>query len=58
VGVKIFLGILLGVTFNFASQLVSYVGELYALPPVLAAGFPTLLLMGMAVFFLWRQERG
>ncbi|MBM5572764.1 MULTISPECIES: LPS export ABC transporter permease LptG [Deefgea] len=58
VGVKIFLGILLGVTFNFASQLVSYVGELYALPPILAAGLPSLVLMSLAIFFLWRQERG
>nr|WP_314901051.1 LPS export ABC transporter permease LptG [uncultured Deefgea sp.] len=58
VGVKIFLGILLGVTFNFASQLVTYVGELYALPPMLAAGTPSLVLMSLAVFFLWRQERG
>lgn len=57
VGMKIFLGILLGVTFNFASQLVTYVGELYTLPPILAAGSPTLLLMGIATYFLWRQER-
>ncbi|WP_297576095.1 LPS export ABC transporter permease LptG [uncultured Deefgea sp.] len=57
VGVKIFLGILLGVSFNFGSQLVTYVGELYNLPAVLAAGFPTLVLLSMAVFFLWRQER-
>lgn len=58
VGVKIFLGILLGVSFNFASQLVTYVGELYALPPMFAAGLPSIVLMSLAVFFLWRQERG
>lgn len=58
VGVKIFLGILLGVTFNFASQLVTHVGELYALPPMFAASLPTLVLMSLAIFFLWRQERG
>ncbi len=58
VGVKIFLGILLGVTFNFASQLVTYVGELYALPPMFAASLPSVILMSLAVFFLWRQDRG
>lgn len=57
VGVKIFLGILLGVTFNFVNQMMAYVGELYSLPPLLAAALPTLTLSALAGFFLWRQEK-
>ncbi|QLG89653.1 LPS export ABC transporter permease LptG [Chitinibacter bivalviorum] len=56
VGVKIFLGILLGVSFNFVNQMMSYVGELYRLPPILAAALPTLALSILAVYFLWQQE--
>ena len=58
VGVKIFFGILLGVSFNFASQLMSYLGELYNFPSMLVAAFPTLILMSLAVLFLWKHERG
>ena len=57
VGVKIFLGILLGVTFNFINQMMAYIGELYRLPPLLAAMLPTLALALVAGYFLWRQER-
>lgn len=57
VGVKIFLGILLGVSFNFINQMMAYVGELYRLPPLLAAALPTLALSALAAYFLWRQER-
>ncbi|WP_373974359.1 LPS export ABC transporter permease LptG [Chitinibacter sp. SCUT-21] len=56
VGVKIFLGILLGVSFNFINQMMGYIGELYRLPPMLAAALPTLALSALAAFFLWRQE--
>ncbi|WP_157669464.1 LPS export ABC transporter permease LptG [Chitinibacter sp. GC72] len=58
VGMKIFLGILLGVSFNFVNQMMSHIGELYQLPPLLAAALPTLGLSMLAIYFLWRQEKG
>ncbi|WP_410499313.1 LPS export ABC transporter permease LptG [Chitinibacter sp. S2-10] len=58
VGIKIFFGILLGVSFNFVNQMMSHIGELYHLPPILAAMMPTLALASLAAYFLWRQEKG
>lgn len=57
VGIRIFLGILLGVGFNFLSQVMGHLGALYRLPPPLAAGLPTLILVAIAAFVLWRQEK-
>lgn len=57
VGVRIFAGILLGVSFNFLNRVMGHLGVLYDLPPALAASLPTLLLLGIAAFVLWRQEK-
>ena len=57
VGIRIFLGILLGVGFNFLSQVMGHLGALYRLPPPLAAALPTLLLITIAGVVLWRQEK-
>ncbi|MFC4161141.1 LPS export ABC transporter permease LptG [Chitinimonas lacunae] len=57
VGVKLFIGIMLGLTFYFVSKLVGHLGLLYDWPPLLAATLPSLLFLTLALFLLWRQER-
>ncbi len=57
VGIRIFAGILLGVGFNFVNRIMGHLGVLYDLPPAFAASLPTLLLLGLAAFVLWRQEK-
>ncbi len=57
VGIRIFAGILLGVGFNFLSKVMGHLGALYRLPPPLAAGLPTLLLIAVTAYVLWKQEK-
>ena len=56
VGARIFAGILLGVGFNFLNRVMGHLGVLYELPAPLAAALPTLLLLAVASFVIWRQE--
>lgn len=57
VGTRIFSGILLGVGFNFLNRIVGHLGVLYEFPAPLAAALPTLALLFLAAFILWRQEK-
>ncbi|QNM95913.1 LPS export ABC transporter permease LptG [Chitinimonas koreensis] len=57
VGVKLFVGIMLGLLFYFVNKLVGHLGLLYDWPPLLAAAMPSGLFLTLAVFLLWRQER-
>ncbi|MDR3412224.1 MAG: LPS export ABC transporter permease LptG [Formivibrio sp.] len=57
VGARIFLGILLGVGFNFLNRIMGHLGVLYELPPPLAAALPTFMLLAIAAIILWRQEK-
>lgn len=57
VGVKIFMGILLGVGFNFLNKIMGHLGALYNLPAPVAAALPTLLLFTGVAVVLWRQSR-
>ncbi|QDQ26204.1 LPS export ABC transporter permease LptG [Chitinimonas arctica] len=57
VGMKLFVGIMLGLGFYFVNKLVSQLGILYGWSPLLAAMLPSGLFLLLALFLLWRQER-
>ncbi|WP_269532748.1 LPS export ABC transporter permease LptG [Chitinimonas sp. BJYL2] len=57
VGMKLFVGIMLGLGFYFVNKLVGTWGLLYDWPPLLAASLPTLLFLLLAVILLYRQEQ-
>jgi lipopolysaccharide export system permease protein len=52
VGVKVFLGILLGIFFHMLNSLFSHVGLLKEWPPVAAAAVPSILFLGTAVLMM------
>jgi len=57
VGVKIVLGIIIGLLFHFAGRLVSNVGQLNDWPPIVAAGLPVAIVALVAAEGLRRAER-
>ncbi|KAF0811930.1 Lipopolysaccharide export system permease protein LptG [Andreprevotia sp. IGB-42] len=57
VGVRLFAGILVGLSFHFLNRIVVYLGELNSWPASLVVSVPTVLFMIIALFLLWRQER-
>jgi lipopolysaccharide export system permease protein len=56
-GVRIVMGILLGLGFHFSSRLFSHVGLLNEWPAAVSAGLPTLLFLGVAAGGLAHAER-
>lgn len=56
-GVRLFVGICLGVGFHFINRLFGHLGLLYNWNPVLSATLPTLLFLLMGVGVIFRQER-
>lgn len=57
VGVKIFIGIVVGLAFHLLNRLFSHLGLLNEWPPMLAAAMPTVLFLCAAVALIWRMER-
>ena len=57
VGVKIVLGIIIGLLFHFAGRLFSHVGLLNDWPPILSAGLPLAIVALVAFEGLRRAER-
>lgn len=57
VGVKVFLGIMLGIFFHLLNSLFSHVGLLQNWPPIAAASVPSGLFFVMAVMLMWWVER-
>ena len=57
VGLKLFVGIMLGLGFYFIDRLVANWGLLYDWSPVLSTTSPSVVLLVFALFLLWRQER-
>jgi lipopolysaccharide export system permease protein len=56
VGLKIVLGILIGLAFHFAGRLFSHVGTLNDWPALVSAGLPLAIVIALAAFGLRRAE--
>jgi lipopolysaccharide export system permease protein len=57
VGIKVFLGIMLGILFHMLNSLFSHVGLLKEWPPVASAAVPSLLFLGTAILMMLWIER-
>ena len=57
VGVKVFLGIMLGVFFHMLNSLFSHIGLLQNWPPLAAAMAPSAAFLASAVLMMWWVER-
>jgi lipopolysaccharide export system permease protein len=57
VGVKVFLGIMLGILFHMLNSLFSHIGLLQNWPPIAAASLPSLAFFLMALLLMWWVER-
>ncbi len=57
VGIKVFLGIMLGILFHMLNSLFSHVGLLKEWPPIAAAAVPSALFLGTAVLMMLWIER-
>jgi lipopolysaccharide export system permease protein len=57
VGVKVFLGIMLGIFFHMLNSLLAHIGLLQDWPPVAAATMPSVAFLMAAVFMMWWVER-
>lgn len=55
---RVFIGIMLGLTFIIVDQSFGYFGVLFALPPVAAALTPIVMFFFLALFLLYRAARG
>lgn len=56
-GLRLFGGICLGLAFHFAGRLFGFTGELYGVPPFVAAVLPTLLFGVLGVYLIRKQEK-
>ncbi len=57
VGVKVFLGIMLGIFFHMLNSLFSHIGLLRDWPPISAAAVPSVAFFFMAMAAMWWVER-
>jgi lipopolysaccharide export system permease protein len=57
IGVKVFLGIMLGIAFHMLNSLFSHIGLLQNWPPFTSAVLPSVAFLGAAVLMMWWVER-
>lgn len=55
---RVFIGIMLGLVFIVLDQSLGYFGVLYAIPPAVGALLPIAIFFVLALFLLYRAERG
>ncbi len=57
VGLKVFLGIMLGIFFHMLNSLFSHIGQLQSWQPLLSAALPSAVFLGAAALMMWWVER-
>jgi lipopolysaccharide export system permease protein len=57
VGIKVFLGILLGIFFHMLNSLFSHIGLLQEWPPITAAIVPSATFLLAAIAMMWTVDR-
>jgi lipopolysaccharide export system permease protein len=57
VSIKIFAGLMIGITFYTLNNLFSFLGVLNTWPPILVAVIPSILMLIIASIGLWFVER-
>jgi len=57
IGSKVFVGVVLGLSFHFAGRLFANLGALNEWPAVLSATAMSWIFLGLALTMLWRTER-
>lgn len=57
VGLKVFLGIMLGIAFHMLNSLFSHIGQLQGWQPLLSAALPSVGFLGAAALMMWWVER-
>ncbi len=57
VGLKVFLGIMLGILFHMLNSLFSHIGLLQNWPPLSAAVMPSIAFLSAAILMMWWVER-
>lgn len=57
VGLKLFVGIMLGLTFHFVNSLFRHLGLLYEWNPLFSAALPSSIVILLGIAMLWQQER-
>jgi lipopolysaccharide export system permease protein len=57
VGLKVFLGIMLGILFHLLNGLFAHIGLLRDWPPVAAAALPSVMFLVAAATMMWWVER-
>lgn len=57
VGIKVFLGIMLGILFHMLNSLFSHIGLLQQWPPIAAAAVPSLIFLATAILMMLWIER-
>ena len=57
VGVKVFLGIMLGILFHLLNSLFAHIGLLQNWPPFAAAALPSAMFLATAMVMMWWVER-
>ena len=57
VGVKVFLGIMLGIVFHMLNSLFSHIGLLQNWTPLTSAVLPSVVFLAAAMLMMWWVER-
>ena len=57
IGLKLCIGILIGLSFYLFSEVSAYLGQLYAWHPLIVVFLPPFIFLGISGYVLWQQEK-